>query len=175
MSAALSGFSAPPGRSAMMVTSVAADGTLPSATPPSFTKSFFPRSRTFPTPTTTRRETSSPEGATMSSVAPFLPLNRSAAAARSMRSPAESSTLRVADPNLSPSSQNTTRTPWVGVENGANSSFTEPGMGGGPVDRRHAAECRYGVKSPRLGDRYGLPWRLVQSPQLQRGHTGKKF
>ena len=84
------------------------------AAPPSLTKSCGLRSPALPTPTTTSRATLSPGGATISSADPFLPLKRSAAAARATRSPAGSSALRVAGPNLSPSSQNTTRTPLAG-------------------------------------------------------------
>src|SRR5262245_66111024 len=76
----------------------------------------------------TRRDASSPAGATRSSTDPFLPLNRSAAAARLTRSPVGASARRAADPNLTPSSQNRTRTPLAGASRGANSSFRRPGM-----------------------------------------------
>src|SRR5262249_12742046 len=70
----------------------------------------------------TRRDASSPAGATRSSSDPFLPLNRSAVAARLTRSPVGPSARRAADPNLTPSSQNRTRTPLAGAARGANSS-----------------------------------------------------
>src|SRR5215813_9567363 len=76
----------------------------------------------------TRRDASSPAGATRSSTDPFLPLNRSAVAARLTRSPVGPSARRAADPNLTPSSQNRTRTPLAGAARGANSSFRRPGM-----------------------------------------------
>src|SRR5262249_43698153 len=69
-------------------------------------------------------------GATRSSTDPFLPLNRSAVAARLTRSPVGPSARRAADPNLTPSSQNRTRTPLAGAARGANSSFRRPGMRG---------------------------------------------
>ena len=72
-----------------MVASDAEAGILPMVTPPSLVQASPLSSLALPTPTTTRRDTSSPVGATMSKAAPFLPLNRSAAAARSTRSPAE--------------------------------------------------------------------------------------
>src|SRR5262249_1780581 len=76
----------------------------------------------------TRRDASSPAGATRSSSDPFLPLNRSAVAARLTRSPVGPSARRAADPNLTPSSQNRTRTPLAGAARGANSSFKRPDM-----------------------------------------------
>ena len=51
------------------------------------------RSRPCRRPTTTRRVAVEPRGATMSSAEPFLPLNRSAAAARVTRSPVGSIAL----------------------------------------------------------------------------------
>src|SRR5262245_5976901 len=129
MSATRSGLMAPAGRSASTVTSAAAAGTLPMTTPPSLTKSWGLRSRALPTPTTTRRDASSPIGATMSRAEPFFPLKRSATAARASRSPVGSSALRAADPSFTPSSQHTTRTPLAGVANGANPSFTTRDMG----------------------------------------------
>ena len=98
------------------------------AMPPSLTKSWALRSRALPTPTMTRRDRSSPGGATRSSAEPFLPLNRSAAAARPTRSPVGPSARRAAEPNLTPSSQNRTRTPLAGAATGANSSFRRPDM-----------------------------------------------
>src|SRR5499433_3451891 len=77
----------------------------------------------------TRRDASSPAGATRSSTDPFLPLNRSAVAARLTRSPLGPSARRAADPNLTPSSQNKTRTPLAGAVKGANSSFKRPDIG----------------------------------------------
>src|SRR5262249_24703307 len=76
----------------------------------------------------TRRDASSPAGATRSSTDPFLRLNLSAVAARLTRSPVGPSARRAADPNLTPSSQNRTRTPLAGAARGANSSFRRPGM-----------------------------------------------
>src|SRR5256885_2012317 len=76
----------------------------------------------------TRRDRSSPGGATRSSAEPLLPLNRSAAAARPTRSPVGPSARRAAEPNLTPSSQNRTRTPLAGAATRANSSFRRPDM-----------------------------------------------
>src|SRR6266545_6560380 len=76
----------------------------------------------------TRRDRSSPGGATRSSAEPLLPLNRSAAAAPPTRSPVGPSARRAAEPNLTPSSQNRTRTPLAGAATGANSSFRRPDM-----------------------------------------------
>src|SRR3954451_19267461 len=112
-----------------MVTSPAAAGILPMTAPPSLTKSLVLRSRALPTPTTTRRVASRPRGATISSADPFLPLNRSAAAALVTRSPVGLIARRAAAPNLSPSSQNRTRTPLAGVARGANSSLRAPDIG----------------------------------------------
>src|SRR5215470_10577093 len=132
MSATRSGLMPLPGRSAMTVASPAADGILPIAMPPSLTKSCDLRSRALPTPRMTRRATSRPDGATMSSADPLLPLKRSAAVARVTRSPADSIALRAAEPNLTPSSQNTTRTPLDGAAKDANSSLRAPDMQAGP-------------------------------------------
>src|SRR4051812_39896574 len=118
-----------------MVTSPAAAGILPMPAPPSLTKSLVLRSRALPTPTTTRRVASSPAGATISSADPLLPLNRSAAAALVTRSPVGLIARRAAEPNLSPSSQNRTRTPLAGVARGANSSLRAPDIGISPLDR----------------------------------------
>src|SRR6185436_20230533 len=118
-----------------MVASPAAAGILPMTAPPSLTKSLVLRSRALPTPTTTSRVASSPRGATISSAVPFLPLNRSAAAARVTRSPVGLMARIAAGPNLSPSSQNSTRTPLAGVARGANSSLRAPDIGMGPLDR----------------------------------------
>src|SRR4051812_10304465 len=119
-----------------MVTSPAAAGILPMTAPPSLTKSLVLRSRALPTPTTIRRVASRPKGATISSADPFLPLNRSAAAAALVtRSPVGLIARRAAAPNLSPSSQNRTRTPLAGVARGANSSLRAPDIGMGPLDR----------------------------------------
>src|SRR6266851_2504330 len=134
MSATRSGLIPPPGKSAMIVASLAEEGILPTATPPNFTKSRGSRSRGLPTPTMTKRDTSRPAGATRLSADPFLPLNRSAVAARVMRSPVGSSALRAADPNFSPSSQNKTRTSLAGVENGVKPSFRALGMGADPLE-----------------------------------------
>src|SRR5215470_13850866 len=112
----------------MMVTWVAKPGTLPMATPPSLTKSLALRSPVLPAPTTTKRATSSPAGARISSADPFLPLNCSASAARVTRSPLGARILWALDPKLSPSSQNTTRTPLAGLEKGTNSSLRAPAM-----------------------------------------------
>src|SRR4051794_15130523 len=112
-----------------MVTSPAAAGILPMTAPPSLTKSLVLRSRALPTPTTTRRVASSPRGATISSADPFLPLKRSAAAALATRSPVGLIARRAAEPNLSPSSQNRTRTPLAGAARGANSSLRAPNIG----------------------------------------------
>src|SRR5262245_8412991 len=117
-----------------MVASLAAVGVLPIAVPPSLTKSCALRSRALPTPTTSKRGTARPAGATMSRAEPFLPLNRSAAAARAIRSPVGSTIRRAADPNLGPSSQNKMRTPLGGTVSGANSSFRAPDMAVRPLD-----------------------------------------
>ncbi len=147
MSATRSGLIPPPGRSAMIVASLAEDGILPITMPPNFTKSWGLRSRGLPTPTMIKRDTSRPAGATRLSADPFLPLNRSAAAARVIRSPVGSSALRAAAPNFSPSSQNRTRTPFAGVENGAKPSFRTPGMGADPLE---------GAGEPAMGRLKGL-------------------
>ena len=90
-----------------------------------------------PTPTITSRDTSSPAGATMSSALPFLPLKRSAAAARVHQVAGRlEQALRAAGPNFSPSSQNRMRTPLAGVENGANPSLQGVGHGRLPLVRR---------------------------------------
>ena len=128
MSAARSGLTAPPGRSATIVASAAVAGTCPMATPPSFTKASRLRSLPFPAPTITRRGTASPAGARMSRVEPFLPLNRAAAAARVTRSPHGRRIACAAAPNLSPSPQNMTRTPLTGALIATNSSFKAPDM-----------------------------------------------
>src|SRR5436190_12024946 len=164
MSATSSGLGPLPGRSARIVASAADDGTLPMATPPSFTKSLDLRSRTLPAPTTTSRETSSPAGATMSRVEAFLPLNRSAEAARVTRSPVGASALRAADPNLSPSSQNTMRTPLAGAENGVNSSFRVADMRFLVVGWGVAGRCYRTGGSPRFGGRYDPLGPNLQSP-----------
>src|SRR6516165_8215691 len=98
------------------------------ATPPSLTKSLGLRSPALPVPTTTRRPTSSPAGARISRADPFLPLNCSASAALVTRSPLAARSRRPLDLKLSPSSQNTTRTPLAGLENGTNSSLRAPAM-----------------------------------------------
>jgi len=64
--------------------------------------------------------TDSPAGATISSAEPLLPVNLSAAAARSTRSPVGDRALRAAGPNFTPSSQNRTRYPLEGVPKAAN-------------------------------------------------------
>src|SRR5262249_20489828 len=53
---------------------------------------------------------------------------RRARAARVSRAPVGPSGRRAADPNLTPSSQNRTRTPLAGAARGANSSFKRPDM-----------------------------------------------
>ena len=70
-----------------IVACVADFGTFPLAMPPSLVMSRSLRSLSLPVPTTTRRGTLRPAGAMMSSVDPFLPVKRSAAAARRTRSP----------------------------------------------------------------------------------------
>src|SRR5262245_65457367 len=117
-----------------MVASLAAVGVLPIAVPPSLTKSCPLRSRALPTPMTSKRDAASPLGATMSSAEPFLPLNRSTAAARAIRSPVGSRSRLAAEPNLSPSSQNKMRTPLGGTVSGAKSSFRAPDMAVRPLD-----------------------------------------
>ena len=128
------------------------------AMPPSLTKSWALSSRALPTPTTIRRDTPSPGGAMMSSADPFLPLNRSAAAARVTRSPVGSIALRAADPNLSPSSQNRTRTPLADAEKGANPSLRAPDIRDGsfgcalrvsPMQSRPVADPQRAAQSGR--------------------------
>ena len=75
-------MSGPEPNSAKIVASAAAAGTLPIATPPSLTMSCDLSSLSLPVPTTTSRGRLRPAGATMSRVDPFLPVKRSAAAAR---------------------------------------------------------------------------------------------
>ena len=95
--------------------------------PPSLVMSRSLRSLSLPVPTTTRRGTLRPEGAMMSSVDPFLPVKRSAAAARRTRSPDGSSARRVAGPNFKLSPQNVTRTPRS-RSNGVKPSFKASDM-----------------------------------------------
>ena len=88
------------------------------ASPPSLRISFGSSSAVLPAPITTRRATLSPSGTISSSAEPLLPVKRSVLAARATRPAADPSALAVARPNLSPSSQNTMRTPdapiWPG-------------------------------------------------------------
>src|SRR5215471_9216138 len=116
--------------SAMMVAAVAEEGILLIAAPPSFTKSCSLSSRALPTPSTISRARSRPDGATISSADPLLPLKLSAAAARARRSPEAATALRAAEPYLRPSSQSTMRTPFGVAASGANSSFKAVGIGG---------------------------------------------
>src|SRR3954465_43681 len=147
-----------------MVPSPAAAGILPMTAPPSLTKSLVLRSRALPTPTTRSRVASSPRGTTMSSADPFLPLNRSAAAALVTRSPVGLMARRAAEPNLSPSSQNRTRTPLAGVVSGANSSLRAPDIGMGPLDRVR--------QNGRLGAPAGGSYPLGQRAALRLTHGG---
>src|SRR5262245_65271013 len=116
-------FIDPPGNSAKTVASLAAFGNLPKATPPNLRKSVGLSSAVWPTPITTRRATFRPAGIGRSSVEFCLPVNRSTFAARSTTSAASPKAFRVAGPNFNPSSQNTIRTPFAGVANGAKPSF----------------------------------------------------
>src|SRR4051794_24311203 len=100
----------------------------PIAVPPSLTKSL--RSPDFPMPITMSREAFRRAGATMSRADPDLPVKRSEAAARATRSPVGSSALRVAPPNRTPSSANTTRTPLAGGASGAKASLGPSAMEG---------------------------------------------
>ena len=108
----------------------------------------------------------------MSSALPLLPVNRSAAAARCNRSPAGASTLRVAGPSFSPSSQNTIRTPFGGVENASNPSLRASamciiprcgGLLGAQNGRRKGVSCDGRVKAghtaPQPGEPIGVPRR----------------
>ena len=94
-----------------MVASGATPGTFPMAMPPSLRRSRRLRSLSLPVPTTTSRGNLRPVGATMSSVEPLLPVNRSDAAARRIRSPVGDRARWVAAPNFRFSPQNTMRTP----------------------------------------------------------------
>ena len=60
---------------------------------------------------------------------PLFPLNWLVAAARLTRLAAAPSTLRVAGPNFSASSQNTTRMPRGAVENGTKPTLTASDIG----------------------------------------------
>ena len=163
---------APPGKSANTVTSPALAGVLPMARPPSLRKSFGFERATLPAPITTRRATLRPSGTTRSRAAPLLPVKPSALAARATRPAAEPSALAVAEPSLTPSSQNTMRTPLAGAAKGPNPSLRASDMGVNlfpgdqtgwvaPIWRAQAA-----LKSPKLLDlrafhlkRPGLPAR----------------
>src|ERR1700730_10552189 len=112
----------------MMTTSPPAAGALPAAAPPGLRKSLDLSSDVLPQPTTVRRATLRLAGRTISSAVPLLPVKRSAAAARDTTSAALPSILRVAAPSLRESLQNTTSTPFDGIRNRANPSFTSFAM-----------------------------------------------
>src|SRR5476651_920992 len=126
----------PFGNSANTTASAALFGSRPMAKPPSLRKSFGVRSAIFPAPITTRRATFSPSGTASSSDLPLLPAKRSALAALATRPAADPSALVVAGPNLSPSSQNTMRTPvaptLAGAEKGPKPSFRASVIGRDP-------------------------------------------
>src|SRR3954471_4135356 len=113
----------------MMVTDSLAVLSLPAVTPPNLRKSFSFNEPGLPRPTTISRGDLNPSGARISSAAPLLPLNALAAAARLTVSAAGPSALRVAAPNFSASSQNTTRTPRDAAENGTKPTLTASDIG----------------------------------------------
>src|SRR5262249_10997578 len=97
---------------------------------------------------TASRDTSSPGGTARSRVEFFLPVKRSAFAARVIASAADPSALLVAAPKFKLSSQNTTRTPLVGVANGL-----KPSLRASVIDRRSfflAVGLGGGVSAPLL-------------------------
>ena len=120
---------APSGKSAMIVIPSLLERSLPAAAPPSFRKSSSFMAATFPAPTTIRREALRPSGAKISSVDPLFPLNWPVAATRPTRLAARPSALRVAAPNLRPSSQKITRMPRRAVENGTKPTLTASDIG----------------------------------------------
>src|SRR5882757_5085245 len=113
----------------MMVTESLAALSVPAVTPPNLRKSFSFSADGLPRPTTISRDALIPSGARISSAAPLLPLNWLAAAARLTVSAADPSALRVAAPNFSVSSQNTTRTPRDAAENGTKPTLTASDIG----------------------------------------------
>src|ERR1700688_1247783 len=135
---------APPGNSANTVPSAAEAGSLPMASPPSLSRSFWSRPAVLPAPITTRRDAFRPSGTISSSADPLLPVKRSALAARVTRAAVGPSALAVAGPNLRPSLQNTMRTPLAGAAKGPNPSFKAFDIGGNPY-------------SGKTGGPYGLP------------------
>src|SRR5512139_403114 len=116
----------PLGSSAKTLTSEVEFGSLPTARPPSLTKSFALNSDTFPTPMTTSRSVLSPAGKMRSKAELFLPVKRSAFAARDTRPAAAPNAFRVAGPYLRPSSQNTTTAPLPGILKGPKPSLRAP-------------------------------------------------
>src|ERR1700716_3484428 len=129
MPAAASAAIAPSGNSAMTVTVPLAALSLPAVTPPNLRKSLALISAGLPVPTTIRRSALIPSGAGMSRADPLLPLNWLAVAARLTVLAAAPSAFRVAAPNFSASSQNTTRTPRDAAENGTKPTLTASDMG----------------------------------------------
>ena len=124
IAAAESAGIAPSGSSAMMVTDSLAALSLPAVTPPNLRKSFSLMADGLPAPITISRCALIPSGAGISSADPLLPLNWLAAAARVNISAAFPNAFRVCGPNFSASSQNTTRTPRDGAENGTKPTLT---------------------------------------------------
>jgi hypothetical protein len=123
----------PLGKSAMMVAASLPAPSLPAAVPPNLRKSSSLRTESLPAPTTIRRSAFRPSGARMSSVEQLFPLNWLVAAARLTRPVARPSTLRVAAPNFSVSSQKTTRMPRRAVEKGTKPTVTASGMAKPPI------------------------------------------
>src|SRR4029453_14392391 len=179
-------FIGPPGNSAKTVASLAALGNLPKAAPPNLRKSVGLRSPVFPIPITPRRTTLGPAGTGRSRVEFFLPVNRSAFAARSTSPVASPKAFRVAGPKFNPSSQNTKRTPFAGVRNGAKPSFKAsvievlfrlilknhgplwPGLG---TTAKATTDRNPGnfSNSPRIGPEKGPVWRWYSTPDDAQG------
>ena len=113
----------------MIVTAALPASSLPAAAPPNLRKSLSLIADSLPAPTTISREALRPSGARISSVEPLFPLNWLVSAARLTTSADVPSTLRVAAPNFSESSQKTTRTPRGAVENGTKPTLTASDMG----------------------------------------------
>src|SRR6266568_6835748 len=132
IAAACSGFIAPSGNSATMVTASLPEFSLPAATPPNLRKSFSLMADGLPVPITTRRGALIPSGARISSTEPLLPLNWLVTAARLTVSAAFPNALWDASPNFNCSSQNTTRMPRAAAENGTKPTLTASDMGNPP-------------------------------------------
>src|SRR5665213_2849815 len=175
-SAACPSFIAPPGNSANTTASLVLSGSLPMASPPSLSRSFGSRPLVLPAPITTSRETFSPSGTTSSSAEPLLPVKRSALAARITRPAAAPSALAVAGPNLSPSSQNTTRTPvtpiLAGAAKGANPSFRASDIGAfldsGTSEDEPIWLARYPSAKPQIGRIQAFHHRVSVRPPPRR-------